>query len=264
MKISSLQKDNRGLAHVVVVVLVVVVLAAVGFAGWRVMQDKDDSGDPVASEAAKVAEDACKAEIDDKDFCKFASNWSSLGAYKSVMESSSDEGTSTLTLETDGGEKTKMTTVADGQTVAEYISIGSSTYVKDLTDGAWVKYTSEDYQTTDVSDDLDFDFNDETIPEEQRTTYKNLGKEACGDLTCFKYQIVDPTNSDDEQTLWFDDDDYKLRRWRFVVDGSTTDAAFSYESVTITEPSPIKEAASPTGVPTEEEIQQMIDAYSAE
>ncbi len=254
----DLRSDNRGLAHIAMIALVVLVVGAVGFVGWRVM-NKDKSVDSVANQAAATE---CKKEIDDDDFCKFVSNWASLGAYTTVMSSTGAGGSSSITMESDGGERSHVTTSTDGKVAAESITIGSTTYTKDITDGKWTKYTSPDYKPADFKDEIDVDFTDTTKPEAERTTYKKIGKEACGSLTCFKYQIIDPARPTDEQFVWFDDKDYMIRRMLFTNAEGSTDMSFSYDSVSISEPSPIKEAS--TNTPTPEEIQQMIDAYSTQ
>ena len=256
----KLHSDNNGLAHVALVLLVLVVVGAIGFVGWRVMdKDKLSQADSAASIAARAE---CKKEINDDDFCKFVTSWASLGAYTTVMSSTSASGSSTIIMESDGADRSHFTTSTNDQIVAESITIGNTTYTKDLSDGQWTKYTSPDYKPENINDDLDIDFTDSGEAEADKTTYKKIGKEDCDNLTCFKYQIIDPARPVDEQFVWFDDDDYKLRRWQFKNAEGSTDSTFKYDEVTIDEPSPIKETSA--GSPTPEEIQQMIDAYSAQ
>jgi outer membrane lipoprotein-sorting protein len=70
-------------------------------------------------------------------------------------------------------------------------------------------------------------------------SFKNLGTEACGSLTCYKYQVSD-TAIPGKQYVWFDTSSYKLRRWQYINGSDTTDMTLSYSTVTITAPSPVQ------------------------
>jgi hypothetical protein len=99
-------------------------------------------------------------------------------------------------------------------------------------------------QEDTIKGNYDHDFetpkSDTPEPASQEPTYKKIGKEACGNLTCFKYEVVDPS-SPGKQTLWFDDKDYQLRRMRIESEGTVSDQVFAYSSVSITAPSPTKD-----------------------
>jgi outer membrane lipoprotein-sorting protein len=72
-------------------------------------------------------------------------------------------------------------------------------------------------------------------------TYKNLGTEACGNLTCYKYQVTTATAAGAKQYVWFDTTSYQLRRWQYSDSSTgTTDMAISYQPVTISQPSPVQ------------------------
>ena len=60
----KLQKDNRGLAPVVLILLVVVILGAIGFVGWRVMNSKNSNS--VTDTAKQPAVQATKSTETDK------------------------------------------------------------------------------------------------------------------------------------------------------------------------------------------------------
>jgi outer membrane lipoprotein-sorting protein len=66
-----------------------------------------------------------------------------------------------------------------------------------------------------------------------------LGKEACGKLTCFKYQVIDSTAPATTQYLWFDTKDYMMQRWSFKDANSSSDMVFTYQAVTIKAPSTV-------------------------
>lgn len=234
-------QDERGLAQAALILIIVAVLAAVGFVGYRVLNKDKKSSPQLSSQDAKKIEAECKQEIDDQDFCKFTSSFTAAEAYTAVMETSGANGSSTTTLKVDGDDS-QMTVTDGGNVAADYITIGNATYIKDITDGKWTKTTSQENETANLKEDIGIDFDESDVPEAERTEYKNLGKEACGNLTCFKYQVIDPTaEAGEEQFIWFDDDDYLLRKWTFSGGEGTTTMTLSYDGVSIKEPSPIKE-----------------------
>ncbi len=256
-----LKKDSRGIAHMAVIagIVVIAVIGGVGF----VVHNRQSS---TATVSNKEAQDACNKELKDSDFCKFASSWTGLSNYKAVTTATQKDGTtSKITLQAENKDKTQMTVSQNGTDISDYITISGSTYVKDFSDNKWTKYTTDaTYKTEDVKDDVKIDFTQTTVAEKDRTQYKKIGKEACGKLTCFKYQIIDPKDTATEQFVWFDTKDHLLRRWTSKnVDGSS-DTTFSYDTVKISEPSPIKEAASlNTTNPSQADIDKALQALQA-
>lgn len=257
----SLYKDQRGLAPILLIAIAVVVIAAIGLAGWQVVNKKDD---PIAK-ATKEAIAACNQS--DKDLCKFLASWKENKYYTIKAASENDGQKSTYTMQSIGGDRTHMTS-SGGGTDYEIITIGKTTYTKDAADGAWWKQTLPDTDTSNPSQDVDVDFKDpdENAPETDKTVYKKIGKEPCGNLTCFKYQVIDPTLKDETQYIWFDDDTYQLRRMSIEGSGSKSDMVFSYEKFTIEEPSPTKDMPSPdaSGMPSEAEMQQLMQRYGGQ
>lgn len=263
--VRNLSRDSRGIAPVLIIVVIVAVLAAAGV-GYFIYdrQKKDDlpANSSLTNQEASAIRDECKSVIDDENLCKFAVNWSGTKSYKMTITTTSQEGPSTTTLETDEQDNTSGVVSQDGKEVSAFITIGKTSYVKDLSDGGWFKYENN-AETETTFEDLEFNF-EKDLPEAERTQYKAEGKEACGNLECYKYQVIDPKSSDSTTTIWFDTKDFLLRRVSSTAAGSTSDITYSYEPVTITAPSPIKESPS-VEVPSEAEIQQMIqDSLDAE
>jgi hypothetical protein len=262
------QTDERGIAHVALIIVGVAVLAVIGFAGWRVMsKDKAPSN---LSEAVKQA--AAKCELEDKDLCKFMASWKENKYYKLSASTTAEGKTSTYNYEAAGTDKYHM--VSTGEMSYEMIGIGTTTYTKDNGDGKWWKQTLKPDQASEynLSDDLDYSEPNKDEKEADKTTYKKLGKEACGNLQCFKYQVLDPSNKDTTEYIWFDDKDYQLRRTLSEGKDSKTDMTFSYDKVNINEPSPTKElgpnqvvvpgSSEPMTMPSEEELNQMMQGLS--
>lgn len=253
------KKSNQEGIAVLVIVLVIAAIAVVSAAGYFVYSRNNDSDNgtstQLTSSEKKAVEAECRKSIDDKDFCKFASNIDFGGEYRMTLTSSDGS----MVTEIDGDNSSTVMTSGDGSE-SKFIYLNGATYTYDNDEGVWLKYTND--LATDFTVDLDeeFNFDDETVPETERETYESKGKEACGNLTCFKYQIVDPTSPDTEQYVWFDDDEYKLRRFQIIESGQTSEGTIEYVEITISEPSPVREFTQPEGVPSEEELQEYLNS----
>lgn len=252
----KLYKNQSGALNPLVIVLIVVVLGAVGFAGYKVYdsnksKDTASSSNSTASvdkETQELMNSECMKQYNDKDFCKFASNWSEMSkTYKAQYTNKDADGTvSTMSIEIDG-ENSSTVGSENGKEAYAYITLNKINYMKDYDANVWYKLPQGDTSATqdmDVNPTEDLNFDETTEAAEDKSTVKALGKEACGNQTCFKYQIIDPADTETTENLvWFDDKDYKLVRMQIVSkDGSSSDATFSYgEKVEIKEPSPVQE-----------------------
>jgi outer membrane lipoprotein-sorting protein len=263
MKISR-QTDQQGFAHVLLVIIIVAVLGVIGFVGWKVVSKK--ATDTAANTVSRAAlEAACKET--DKNVCKFMASWKSQKYYTVTTKSTSDGTTSESTYQSEGTTKFHLT--AKGETPYEMIVLGNDTYTK-ASNGTWWKQTTKPEETKKFSSAADPSEKvvDDTTADtpESKTTYKNLGKEACGNLTCYKYQVIDSSSPDDKSYIWFDTKDYQLRRTRDEAkDGTVTDSTYSYDKVAITVPSPVKVLGpNQVLVPGQSEPMTLPDASSAQ
>lgn len=267
MKIRNLRRDQRGVAPLVIV-LAVVLVAAVAGGGYYVMQKNKDS----KSNANMSAEDkaasaaisaACEKEVGDKDFCKYASNMSALysynEAYTSVTTGSYGDTQMNSTTKSDGKGNVHITTVtADG--TSESITLNGTTYTKASNQTVWYRIPSSNpTEDTNANDEPAFDF-DEPDTSGPKTIYKNLGTEACGDLTCIKYQTYSEDSPSDTWTVWFDTKDYKTRKMEIASDGFTSTNVFTYGPVTISEPSPVEDMPDYNNM-SAEELQRQMQQY---
>lgn len=233
----SLRKNERGVGAAGIIAVIVVILAIAGV-GYYVISKNKDSGSTATNQALQSE---CEKYYDDKDFCRFAGTWNFGGEQKMTITSTGDG--SVTVFETDDQGNTRMTTIENGVETAGIIVIDNTTYMKNADEGNWLKLTSDapDVLTTDPTENLDVDFDFESEAAKDTTTITKDGKEACGNLTCFKYTISDSDTPGESTTLWFDDKDYKLRRMTHVTSEGTSSIAFEYEVETITEPSPVVE-----------------------
>ncbi|HSE61064.1 MAG TPA: hypothetical protein VLA88_02080 [Candidatus Saccharimonadales bacterium] len=240
-------KDQRGIAHIVEIVIVgVLVLGIGGFVAWRVM-DAQKSNQPANNNNSSNPLANVECKLSDKDICKFFTSWRMNAQYKVTSSQTADGQTSTSTYEaSDNGKSYHMTMTVNGAPY-EIIAVGDYMYTKDFSDNKWWKQQLPKAQEDTIKGSYNYDFDEPTsdtpAPETKEPVYKKIGKEACGNLTCFKYEVLDPEQPNGKQTLWFDDKDYQLRRMRLENEGTVSDQTFAYSSVKITAPSPTKDLA---------------------
>lgn len=262
MKTQSNSRE-RGFGHIGLILAVVGVLVVGGLVAWRFLGANDNKASVADKAAESIAQQVAQAkcDYDDKDICKFFTSWKLHTNYKMVgTTTDSESGTnSSFTYEIDGDNTHSVMT---GEFASEIISVGKRTTYTKAADGTWWKQTlpeTNDPQTPVGESKPEFE---EPTTDDQtdapKSTYKSLGKEACGSLTCFKYQITDPSTSDISY-IWFDDKDYQLRRSLTESSTGKSDYTYSYSNVTVKAPATFKElgpnqylmpgASEPTTIP---------------
>lgn len=228
------RSNDHGFAHIEIIIIAVVVLGLIGFIGWRFFTTQDSSGNAALNKASQQAVKAECDKVNDDDLCKFFGSWETNVKYRMIT---TQNGNKTI-FEVDG-EHSHITMT--GETSYEVITIGKATYTK--SGDTWYKQTVKDPEQ-DVAKDYKQDFvepsSDEKKPSEDKT-YKKLGREACGNLQCFKYEIVNPSQADAKEFIWFDDKEYKIRRHLSQSPEYTSETIYEYNNVKISEPSPVKE-----------------------
>ena len=112
-------KSEQGFALIGIVVAVILIAAAGGAGYFVITKNNDKTSDSSVSKAdAKVAEAECKKQIDDKDFCKFVSNWKLDGEYKIIVKTTGGDSSGLFTTESDekGNTSTVMTSDSGEET----------------------------------------------------------------------------------------------------------------------------------------------------
>lgn len=234
----TIHHDQRGIGHFVILLASLMAITAIGLGGWRVANnsqqqdiqtDKSASTDEVATE--------CK-ENHDKDICKFFTSRKEMKTFRMVFTEADG---SRSVYEVDGSNSRISTS---GENAYESITIDKMTFVK--AGNTWYKYPSKT-EAEAVTDDFKSDFEDpkDTLHDEDTSViYKKLGTEKCMDLTCFKYEVVDPREPTLKQFIWFDDKDYQLRKMRTEgKGGEITEQIYEYSDISIDEPPSYKELA---------------------
>ena len=182
--------------------------------GTLLATKSDDKSTGSNSSATKVsinkeAQDKCLAAINDEIFCKFAGAFANVGDYKTNVTSISKDGSSVIELANAANGNSSMVSKVNGQENANIVVFNGATYAKDPTDGKWLKYSDTSTskpETLDIkSEFLKTDYKSDSGKAEK---YISKGTEACGSLTCYKFQVIDPDKPEAEGFLWFDTDNY--------------------------------------------------------
>lgn len=235
---------SKKLIWAILAVVGVLALAAVAY--FLFFRSGSSSGSGLLG--ASKLNSSCK--YNDPDLCKFVNNWKEI-KYFTVNSTSTFEGKPIkMVLKSVGDDRSQIINYEGDSEGANIITIDKDTYTKDYTDNKWVKTTQE--ASTNENITKDFNFDDKAGLAKDQTTYKKIGTEACGKLTCLKYQVIDPSLPDSTDYILFDDKQYLLRKTISIGrDGNRAEAEFDYSKISIDVPSPVKESiVIPTDRPT--------------
>src|SRR5690606_31536152 len=110
---------------------------------YFINKDKD-SGPAVVNQQAA---DACNDKFKDKDFCKFAANWTNATSYTATMRSTFQGQASTVTLRNDGKGNSHSISEGAGQPATESITLDGTLYTKTAGADTWFKFPNNDSDT---------------------------------------------------------------------------------------------------------------------
>lgn len=251
--------NQKGKSKLLLIIVAVVVL--LGGGGFYVLSQ--NTGMSIPGMKAPLNSNC---QYKDPELCKFLNNWANQKEY-SVTSTSSFGGMTIESLyEISGEDKFHMAAKQNGKEHSNIISIGDTTYTLDYSDNKWWKQTIKaDEPKESVEEEAKNDFD---LPESKdTTTYKFIAKEACGDRTCFKYELVDTSSTaETKQFIWFDDQEYLIRKMRIEdKQNGSMESVYSYGNVNIAVPSPVKEGTPGVGAGaagySEEETKKMMEQY---
>jgi outer membrane lipoprotein-sorting protein len=233
---TNIKDDNRGIAQILYIILVVVVIIVIGLIGWRVL-DKNKKSTNTSSDvgANNPVSSSCLATYHDSNLCHFSESSTSFNkaSYTAKITEVQSGTTSTMTLENDGKGNTELNATSNGQTINS-ITLNGDTYIENS--DSWIKYPSgASAATTDPTSGMNIGVGSAGI------SFKYIDTQACGSLTCYKYQVTDTAAASGTQYVLFDNSSYLLREWLYTdTSGNTTDMSISYGAVNITAPSPVQ------------------------
>lgn len=244
----KIRLNQRGIAHLAVLVLIVVAVGAIGFVGYTVSTKNKNNSSSKSSQVAQVSQpavkvdDTCLKQLNDKDLCKFATNVKALDKTSFVenLSMSNESGSTTMKISQDANGNNEASFKMAGFDF-DVITVGGYIYSKDS--GVWVRYPAGSDLAPPAEDPLKdmnlFDAKDYT--DGGKVTFKKVGTEACGSVTCFKYDVTDRSDTGGQYSMWFDTKDYQLRRMYFKSGAETFDLSISYENVKVAAPATWKD-----------------------
>jgi len=227
---TTLHKDSRGIAHLLLILLFAGVLGVGGFAYWRVSSYNNQSDangrqttapDGSSSNSGAIS-DECVALTGDENICRLGAI-SDLSQYSSEVRMNMNGMESVIKFDGKGNSETDLGDLGGG------ISIGGRNYIYVM--DAWYDYGADASQMPKSE-----------IPSLGFATtagikYENQGKEPCGDDTCFKYRMTGGILGDGVVVCWFGDEDFLPRRYESTggLLGALT-MTIDYKPITITAP----------------------------
>lgn len=245
----------------IIIICLILILIIINWKFLKLNLIKDSNN---KNEALQI-NPSCK--YNDQAVCLFLSSWekvTDVTISSTLTAATGEKSTSLVEIQGQGNSHIVNYNNA-GQEVSNWIILGDNLYSKDYSDGIWWKQalTEEDKQLLDAQNISDF-----SNSEANNFNYIQSGTEPCGTLTCYVYQVIDPSNSDiTRYIIYIDTQDYRQQKERVEnQDGSITESSFQYEPVNITEPTPTKLASadqnillSPGSPLYEEAIQKATD-----
>jgi len=287
VKNPSVKKYYGKFSPLLIIVLVVVV-AILGGVGYFLFGKGGTGGSPLGSKGGSMMTQKAKesdfAYIDDELLRKHMAAQANATKFKVISKSSGYGGSTTMIYDMDG-DTVKYRTTSSGEGMeSDMIVIEDTTYIKDFKDGKWWKQTQKPGEVNDEIESKMEEYVANDAEEEEaefvKTKYNNLGKEACGDLTCYKYEQLDPndgTESAGKRLFWFDTDDYLLRKDLSEYGEFSSESEYFYEDVSVEKPSPTKDVpegkniyeymmtggSEVEGMPSEEELNKMMKQYES-
>lgn len=238
-------KLNKGSSRIRIILIVVALIILVGGGFYFLTKSGNSplSGSLLTPRATEKDFEFIKDPLIRKHFVAMANQTS----FRMKMTSTGKDQTSSTTEMQLKGESFAFhsTEERDGKDISQIISIGDTTYIKDYQDSKWWKQTAKHDKTIlSVTPEEQYkpeDFKEEFTKKKQ-AEYKQLGKEPCDDLTCYKYQEVDPENNDGSARIfWFDDSKYLLRKEEYSYGVFKTTSLYSYNNISVNPPSPTKD-----------------------
>lgn len=281
-------KKYYGKFSPILIIVIVVVVAILGGVGYFLFgKGGVGGGSPLGSKGNSMmmqkAKESDFAYIDDELLRKHMTAQANATKFKVISKSSGYSGNTTMIYDMDGDTMKYRTTSSGEGMESDMIVIGDTTYIKDFKDGKWWKQTEK---PGEVNEEVESKMEEYMVNDEEEETefakmkYNNLGEEACGDLTCYKYEELDPnddTESAGRRLFWFDKKEYLLRKDLSEFGEFSSESEYYYDDVSVDKPSPTKDVpegkniyeymmpagSEIEGMPSEEELDKMMKQYES-
>lgn len=236
----SLKVNDQG-NSLLVVVIIIVVLAVVGGVGYYVWHKKQTNNNTTTGTNSAISKQelAAACSLTDKNICKFYTAWKNINSYSIQSTSTVNGQQETTNMDYSSPNKYHITISSPAY---ETITIGDVVYTK-ASDGTWWKQQPSQQSAQKATSNVNVNFQDPNTNASANTStsYKLVGQEACGNLTCYKYQYTAPDSSNSTQYIWFDTKDFRLRKISVQSADTNYTATVSYNSVTVNAPANAKD-----------------------
>ena len=245
MPAKSIKKGNAGL----LVLVIILILIVAGLAGAYVLKSFNVGiqlpalpGLPAMTPRATEKDFAF---IDDPLIRKHFVAMANVSKFRIKMELTGKGGQQVSEVELTGNDvKYSSWEENSGKKSNELISIGDTTYLRDYKDNTWWKQVAKP-EATPTPGETPTSVQPEnfktTYEENKKLTYKKLGEEACGSLTCYKYEEDDPSQPDNTRVFWFDKGQLLLRKEETGFGEFRGTTTYEYDNVNVSAPSPTKD-----------------------
>lgn len=254
--------------------LLLAVLASLAFYFLSKNQALDETGEIQEKQVVEESLADCPYERDVCSYMAAQAKAMSQGVTVTTTSQMSGQSTNVSEMKMDGSGNFEVSSYDGDKLQSSMLVFEKQTYIKDLADGAW--YTLPSFV------DNAADSPDEAVAELQ-ATYKEptadfkmtkLGTEACGALTCDKYEMSQASETEGQLYIWIDTKEHLARQMEIKTDQGSSMMVYQYGAVNISKPEPIKEmpglgagagSSAPSGggqMPSQEELEQMMQEYS--
>ncbi len=259
----------------IIVVLAIIVLAGAYFFMQKNKPSSAENAVESATEKTVVNEMLANCKYDKEVCAYFVAQAKAMekGVTINTVANLGEYGTSTSEMKMNGNNM-EVNSYKDGQLESAMISFDGVTYFKDLRDSAWYQVGDAEGNFSDPKESLveiQATYNEDNLDMQ----IKKVGSEACGNLTCDKYEIIDIVGEDESKSyVWIDTKEHLARKMEFTFKDGSNVMEYKYETVQINKPSPIKEmpmfdAPDGSGVesgkmPSQAELEQMMKDYGVD
>lgn len=259
------------------VILVVVLLLVAGAYYFFSQKNNPQKAEEMAEKAA-LSEMLANCKYDQEICSYFLSQAKAMekGVIINTTANLENYGTTTSEMKLSGNDM-EINSYKDGELESSMISFAGVTYFKDLKDGSWYSMGNAGEDVGNPRENLmeiQSTYNEENLDMQ----INKVGSEACGNLTCDKYEMIDLLGEEESRSyVWIDSKEHLARKMEFIFQGGSNVMEYKYEAVQITKPSPIKEMPAfdaPDGLvndtddtgdkmPSQAEIEQMMKDYGS-
>lgn len=252
--------------------LLLAVLASLAFYFLSKNRALEETGEIQEKQVVEESLADCPYERDVCSYMAAQAKAMNQGVTVTTTSQMPDQSTSVSEMKMDGSGNFEVSSYVGDKLQSSMLVFEKQTYIKDLTDGSW--YTLPSFV------DNAADSPDEAVAELQ-ATYKEptadfkmtkLGTEACGALTCDKYEMSQTSEAEGQLYIWIDTKERLARQMEIKTAQGSSMIVYQYGAVNISKPEPIKEmpglgagSSAPSGggqMPSQEELEQMMQEYS--